>query len=136
MLDRHRSPAADRAESAPDAGPRAAGGGSASALRALAETELRLDQAIAAAREAATAATADARRRTEAAAAAIDDEIGRARVEIAAEIAAATDRQLAAIADHARAEVARFDAARGEALDAIAGQLAHRLAAIALDEAP
>jgi hypothetical protein len=126
VLDHRRTPAADRAESA----------SAPSALRALADTELRLDQAIAAAREAAAAAVTGARRRAEAAAAAIDGEVARARGEIAAEIAAATDRQLAAIADQARTEAARFDAVRGEPLDAIAGQLAGRLAAIALDEGP
>lgn len=136
VLDPRRSPAVDRAESARVADLRASDGTPASALRALADAELRLDQAIAAARQAAAAAVSDARRRGEAAAAAIDDEIARARAEIAAEIAAATDRQLAAIADQARAEAARFDAVRGEALDAIAGQLARRLAVIALDEAP
>jgi hypothetical protein len=126
VLDHRRTPGADRAESA----------SAPSALHALADTELRLDQAIAAARDAAAAAVADARRRAEAAAVAIDGEIARARGEIATEIAAATDRQLAAIADQARSEAARFDAVRGEPLDAIAGQLAGRLAAIALDEAP
>ena len=78
----------------------------------------------------------DARRRAEAAAAAVDGDIARARAAIAAEIAGATDRQLAAIADQARGEAARFDAVRGEPLDAIAGQLVVRLAAITLDEGP
>lgn len=135
VLDRPRSPAADRAESAPVGGLRADDSAPASALIALADTELRLDQSIAAARDAATAAARDARGRAEAAAAAIDGEIERVRAQIAAEIAAATDLQLDAIATQARAEAARFDAVRGDALEAIAEQLANRLAAIALDEA-
>lgn len=133
--DRPRPPPADRAGSAPAGGPRATGGAPASALVALADTELRLDQSIAAARDAATAAVRDARRRAEDAAAAIDGEIERARAQITAEVAAATDLQLEAIATQARAEAARFDAVRGAALDAIAARLANRLAAIALDEA-
>jgi vacuolar-type H+-ATPase subunit H len=136
VLDHRRTPGADRAESAPARGLHATDGAPASALRALADTELRLDQLIAAAREAAAAAVADARRRAEVAAAAVDGEIARVRGEIAAEIAAATDRQLAAIAEQARAEAARFAAVRGAPLDAIAGTLVQRLAAIAFDEGP
>lgn len=120
------------------AGPRATDGApaSASALTVLADTELRLDRAIADARDAAAAAIAEARRRAELASAAVAGEIERERARITAEIEATTEAQIGGLATQATAEAARFDALRGDALDAIARQLADRLAAIALDEGP
>jgi len=131
-----RPPTTDRAEPAPAAGSRATDAAPTSALAALADAELRLDRAIAAARDAAAAAAADARRRAEQAAAEVDGEIARARARITAEIADKTCAQLGAIAAQAGVEAVRFDAVRGDALEAIARQLADRLVAIALDEAP
>jgi len=107
---------------------------SISDLGVLVETEARLDRALAAAHATATAAVAAASQRADAAIATVDGEIEHARARIAAEIATATAAQCRALAEQAHGQAARFDAMRGDALDAIAMALARRLAAIALDE--
>ncbi|HEU4731045.1 MAG TPA: hypothetical protein VFT22_24290 [Kofleriaceae bacterium] len=121
--------AADRPANAPPPA-----GTTTSGLSALVEAEARLDRALDAAREAAIASVAAARRRAEDDAATIDAEIARERARIDAEITTATTAQLAAIAEQARAQAARFDAVRGEALARLGHALAHRLAAIARGE--
>jgi hypothetical protein len=108
---------------------------SISDLTMLVETEARLDRALAAAHATATAAVEAARQRADAATATVDGEIEHARARIATEIASATAAQCRALTEQAHRQAARFDAMRGDPLDAIALALARRLAAIALDEA-
>ncbi len=104
-------------------------------LAALVDAEASLDRRLAAARDAANAARDAARKRAADAMAQIDRELERERARIAAEIAATTAAELRAIADDARANVARYDALRGEALTALARQLARELADLVLAEA-
>jgi len=104
-------------------------------LAALVDAEARLDRALADARASAQAVRDAARRRADDAAAVLDAEIEHERARLATEIAAATDAQLAAIADRTRAELARYETVRGDVLDDLARRLADRLVAVALDEA-
>ena len=135
VVHHRRPPVRDRAESALPDGARVSDGAPVSALAALADAELRLDRAIAAARDAAATAIAGARRSAEQSAATVEGDIAQVRTRIAAEIATATELRLGDIAARARAEAARFDAVRGDALAAIAGRLAHRLAELAVADA-
>ncbi len=107
---------------------------SPSELATLVAAEARFDRELAAAREAALEAAAHARRRAEAAALTVDEQIAREHERIAREIAAQTDVQLCAIADDARAQIARFAELDGERLVAIARAIVDRLVELASSE--
>ena len=105
-------------------------------LSALVDAEARLDRALADARAEADALRAAAYERAKAAAGTLDSELDRERARAARAIEDATARELRSIADEARLHVARFEAVEGERLRALACELARRLAALALAEAP
>jgi F0F1-type ATP synthase membrane subunit b/b' len=105
----------------------------ASGLATLVETEARLDLALAQAREAAQGLRHQARQRAENAAALLDAEITRERAHAAAQVEAETQARLATIAEHARAELARYEAVRGEVLGTIVKDLVERLVVLALE---
>ncbi|MGE5181320.1 MAG: hypothetical protein ACM31C_04635 [Acidobacteriota bacterium] len=109
---------------------------STSDLAALVDAEASFDRRLAAARDAANAARDAARKRADEAMAQIDLELERERARIAAEITAATTAELRAIADDARAKLARYEAVHGDELAATARELVRRLAELVLAEAP
>lgn len=108
---------------------------STSDLAALVDAEASLDAKLATARDTANRARAAARQLAADAMAAIDGELARERTRIADEIATATAVELRAIADDARARIAAYDALRGDALVALARELADELVAM-LEEPP
>ena len=108
---------------------------STSELAALVETEARLDAELAAARVTADRELDAARCRAAEIAASIDDRIAREHERIAAEVTAETSARLEEIREDERAQIARFDAVRGDRLAAIAKELVERVAQLALAEA-
>jgi len=98
-----------------------------SELAVLIETEARLDRELAAARAQGERLRRAALDGAAVANAALDDELARERARITAELAAAADALERATVEQARAEVARFDAVRGERLERVARRLAERL---------
>ena len=87
-----------------------------SELALLVSAEARLDGALAAARAEAAAVVKAARHCAEAGDAALADEIAAQEARISARCTTEVETQCAAIADAARAEIARYEAIRGDAL--------------------
>ncbi|MGE0397395.1 MAG: hypothetical protein AB7T06_11785 [Kofleriaceae bacterium] len=106
----------------------------ASELTTLVETEARLDAAVASARIAAEATRAAARERARVALEELEQAIEARRARTEQAIADETRDREQASERCAHDEIARFDAVRGERLDAIAQELARRLVAIAMEE--
>jgi len=106
-----------------------------SELAILAATELQLDRALEAARAEATALVEAARGRAGAAGAALADAIASGRAQITADTTGELAAQRDAITEAARAEIARYEAVRGDALAAVARSLAASLAGMAGPEA-
>lgn len=106
-----------------------------SELAALVEAEARFDRELAAARSAAQRVLDDARRRAADAESEIDHQIEHERARLAEELAGRTADELRAIDEAARAQIARFEAVRDEALDAIARALVERVVELARGEA-
>jgi len=107
----------------------------ASELSVLVATEQRLDAAVAQARVDGEAVREAARAKVGEATAAIEQQIERERALGAQRIAAEVATRERAIEQAAIAAIARYQAVQGDVLDRIAGALAARVIAIAL-EAP
>ncbi len=107
-----------------------------SELALLVETEHRLDQEIAAAKQAAAAARDAAELRAKTSLADLEANLDREHAKIATEIAAATTARRRAIEDGAAAKVARYEAMRGAALAELARRLARRLVELDEEDAP
>ena len=106
-----------------------------SELATLVETELRLDGAVASARQAAQDAREAARAEARARAAEVDAKIERDRIRIASTVAAETRERERTIEARAAAAIARYEAIAGDALDRFVHVIAQRLLAI-LEEEP
>ncbi|TMQ04270.1 MAG: hypothetical protein E6J90_51795 [Deltaproteobacteria bacterium] len=104
-------------------------------LALLVAAERRLDCWLEAARADAAAVITAARRRAEAADAALAGDVAREQARIAAESAARLAAQRTEIDQAARAEIARYEAVRGDALAGLARALAAKLAVLAREEA-
>ena len=109
---------------------------SPSELATLVETEARLDRALADARARAAGVIEDARRRGAAIEASLQAALAEECARVATAATAASAAQRLAIASAARAEIARFDALRDEALAPLASALAARLVALAREGPP
>ncbi|HTR50401.1 MAG TPA: hypothetical protein VMJ10_06805 [Kofleriaceae bacterium] len=105
-------------------------------LATLVAAEARLDGALADARVAADAVVELARRAAASSDTEFEADLARERARLAAEISARTAAELRAIEDDARADVARFEAMRGDALVPIAHALVRRLVELVREDVP